>query len=526
MLKPVQASSPTFRDIIEGGFLYVDKTRYLYELVRYSKGIYFLSRPRRFGKSLTISTLEEIFKGEKALFRDLWLYKSDYQWQVYPIIRIDFNQERVHTAKELEAVLISFLRQIAARHQITLPKSNYQRQFRHLIEAMAGQGNPGQQKVVILIDEYDKPIIDNIENAAEAIRIRNTLKGFYGIIKALDPFIRFVFITGISKFSRVGIFSDMNNLDDLTMTPHFATALGITEEELRRDFAEHIAAFAQQEAISETALLNRIRTWYDGFCFVEEQPGVYNPFSTLQLFNKRRFANYWFETGTPTFLIKLLKERDYSIEQLHSLRLSELAFSSYEIDQLEIVPLLFQTGYLTIRAFDRETRLYTLAYPNREIEDAFLTYLLSAFSERERGLNEEYLLRLVDALKAQQFTQFFDVLNVFFANVPYTLHIKHEKYYQSLFYLIFKMIGLRIEAEVTTNEGRIDAVIALPDHLFLFEFKLDGSVDEALSQIREHHYYQKYRLHPKPIIMVGATFDSKLRKVTEWKTATLEEGCV
>ncbi len=524
MLKPVQASSPTFRDIIEGGFLYIDKTRYLYDLVRYSKGIYFLARPRRFGKSLTISTLEEIFKGEKALFRGLWLAESDYNWQTYPIIRLDFNLERVHTAAEMQSTLTNFMERIATRHGITLPASNYQRQFRHLIEQMAALGAEGQKKVVILIDEYDKPIIDNIEDTAAAIAIRDVLKGFYGIIKALDPYIRFVFITGISKFSRVGIFSDMNNLSDLTMTPRFATAMGITEEELRRDLAEYITDFAQKQSISEEELCSRIRTWYDGFRFVEEQPSVYNPFSTLQLFNLQRFSNYWFETGTPTFLIKLIKERNYTIEQLHALRLTELAFISYEIDQLEIVPLLFQTGYLTIKEYDRATGIYTLGYPNREIEDAFLTYLLSAFSERERGLNQEYLLRLTDALKLKDFQQFFNVLDVFFANVPYTIHLKHEKYYQSLFYLIFTMLGLRIEAEVTTNDGRIDAVIALSDHIFLFEFKLDGSAKTALTQIKEHQYYQKYRLQPKLITLVGANFNSEKRKVDAWETENLAIG--
>lgn len=521
MLKPVQASRPTFRDIIEGGFLYVDKTRDLYELVRYSKGIYFLARPRRFGKSLTISILEEIFKGEKELFRGLWLYTSDYRWQAYPIIRLDFNQERVQSAEALQEVLTTYLERVAARYQITLPRSNYQRQFLQLIEKLAEQGPAGQKKVVILIDEYDKPLLDNIENPVEAIRIRDTLKGFYGVIKAMDPYLRFVFITGISKFSRVGIFSDMNNLTDLTMVPRFATTLGLTEEELRQNFAEHISDFAPQEALTEEEFFQKIRTWYDGFRFVEEQPSVYNPFSTLQLFNLRRFSNYWFESGTPTFLIKMIKERDYTIEQLHALRLSELAFSTYEIDRLEIVPLLFQTGYLTIKAYDRAERVYTLGYPNREIEDAFLTYLLSAFSERERGLNEEYLLRLLDALRAKQFKQFFSVLDVFFANVPYTIHLKHEKYYQSLFYLIFKMLGLRINVEVSTNEGRIDAVMILADQVFLFEFKLDSSADDALQQIKDNHYYQKYQLSAKPITLIGANFDSKERRVTDWKTEAI-----
>ena len=239
-----------------------------------------------------MSTLAEIFAGEKELFRGLWLYESDYRWQTYPIIRLDFNQERVQSADALQEALSIFLGRVAARYQITLPATNYQRQFLYLIETLAEQGAPGHKKVVILIDEYDKPIIDNIENPAEAIRSRDTLKGFYGVIKAMDQYLRFVFITGISKFSRVGIFSDMNNLADLTMVPRFATALGLTDEELRHNFAEHIRDLAQQQGITDEELLHRIRVWYDGFRFVEEQPSVYNPFSTLQLFNLQRFSNY------------------------------------------------------------------------------------------------------------------------------------------------------------------------------------------------------------------------------------------
>jgi hypothetical protein len=250
---------------------------------------------------------------------------------------------------------------------------------------------------------------------------------------------------------------------------------------------------------------------------------VYNPYSTLLLFYHQRFSNYWFESGTPTFLIKLLKERDYALEQLHGLRLDELSFSTYEIDKLEIVPLLFQTGYLTIKGFERKRRLYTLAYPNREVEAAFLAYLLGAFSERDRSLNDDYLWRLVDALNVKQLRQFFSILDVFFANVPYNIHLKHEKYYQSLFFVLFKLLGMRIDAEVMTNEGRIDAVIELPDSIFLFEFKVDSTALEALKQIKKNDYYQKYRLSPKSLILVGVNFDSEQRKISDWKQRAVKK---
>ena len=512
MPKPVQASTYTFRDIIENGFLYVDKTRYLYELVRYGKGTYFLARPRRFGKSLLLSTLEEIFLGNRELFQGLLIDESDYNWQPYPVIRIDFSQERIYNAQELQELIGALVEEIATKYKITLPKTNYQRQFRRLVQQLAAQG-----KVVILIDEYDKPLIDNLENLPDAIKIRDTLKNFYGIIKAMDRDLRFVFITGISKFSKVGVFSSMNNLDDLTMDPRFATALGITEDELRHDFAEHIADFAAQAQLSPEALLHQIREWYDGFCFVENCATLYNPFSTLQLFNKQRFANYWFETGTPTFLIKLLKDQQYDVEQLSDLHLRELAFSTYEIETLAIVPLLFQTGYLTIKDYNPERRVFTLSYPNSEVEDAFLTHVLGEFSERDRSLNEDYLWQLIDSLEAQDLETFFTILQVFFANVPYNIHLKHEKYYQTIFYLIFKLIGLRIDAEVHTNKGRIDAVIELDDHILLFEFKLDKSALAAFQQIKNNTYYQKYRLKEKPLTLVGANFDSTKRQVTEWQ---------
>lgn len=513
MPKPVQASTYTFRNLIEGGFLYVDKTNYLYDLVHPSTGIYFLARPRRFGKSLMISTLMEIFRGNRQLFKGLWIEQSAYDWQSYPVIRIDFSQERIYTAAELQELIAALSEEIAAHYQLALPKTNYQRQFRHLIQQLAAD-----KKVVILIDEYDKPIIDNLDNLPEAKQIREILKNFYAVIKAMDQHLRFVFITGISKFSKVGVFSAMNNLTDLTMNPRFATALGITEAELAQNFAEHLADLAVREQSAPASIAAKIRQWYDGFCFGEDCPNVYNPFSTLNLFYNQRFANYWFETGTPTFLIKLLKEQQYDIELLSDLRVRELAFSTYELESLSIVPLLFQTGYLTIKGYEPASRRFALSYPNAEVEDAFLSYLLGEFSERDRGLNEEYLWQLIEALAAHDLAQFMTVLQIFFANVPYNIHLKHEKYYQTIFYLIFKLIGLRVEAEVTTNQGRIDAAVELADHVFLFEFKLDQSAAVALQQLKAQNYAQKYRSHGKTITLVGANFDSGTRQINEWQS--------
>ncbi len=513
MPKPIQASSYNFRDIVESGFLYVDKTHLLYELVRYGKGVYFLARPRRFGKSLLLSTLEEIFLGNKELFKGLWIYGSDYRWQAHPVIHLDFSRYQVNSVDELKLRTQHYLQQIAQQNGLTLDEGPFDIQLVDLVIKLSRQ-----RQVVILIDEYDKPILDNIHNLEEAKAIRNTLKAFYTTIKSLDAYIRFIFITGISKFSRVGIFSGMNHLNDITMSPQFATVLGITEGELQEYFLEHIAEVSQQKGVSENALLDELRQWYNGFCFVENCPNVYNPFSTLQFFYNQRFSNYWFETGTPTFLIKLIKEREYNVEPLDHLEVPELTFSTYEIESLSLIPLLFQTGYLTIKDFRRDQfgEIYTLSYPNYEVKNAFLTYLLSAYNEMEVALSESHLRRLLYALDAHDLPRFFEILAVFFASIEYDLHLDYEKYYQTIFYLIFLLIGVRIAAEVKTNQGRIDAVVELRNHIFLFEFKLNGGAQTALQQIKSHEYAQKYAHKGKPITLIGATFDTGKRQISEW----------
>jgi hypothetical protein len=518
MLKPLPVGIQTFRDIIDGGFLYIDKTRYIYELIRYPKGVYFLSRPRRFGKSLLISTLAEIFTGERERFQGLWLYDSPYQWQKHPVIRLDFSRRSVKTAEQLETALDYFLAQIARSHALKeLQGYDYQSRFDDLIMQL-GQ----QRQIVILIDEYDKPIIDNLDNLDEAKRIREVLKTFYTIIKSHDQYIRFVFLTGVSKFSRVGIFPGLNNLEDLSLRPAFATLLGLTEAEISAYLQDYITAFAEQQKITNREMLQQIRHWYNGFCFAADSEPVYNPFSTFLLFKEQRFSNYWFETGTPTFLIDLIKRRRYDLRRLEQLELNEQAFSTYELEQLELTPLLFQTGYLTIKGYQPDKRLYRLAYPNYEVEEAFLGRLLSSYSLIEKAFSDQPLWQLVEALQNDDLKTFFDVLKVFFANIPYDIQLPYEKYYQSVFYLIFALLGLRIEAEKRTQRGRIDTVVEFSDRIYLFEFKLDGSAETALQQIREKGYAEGYRGQAKTIYSVGVGFDSRERSVSGWKLETIK----
>jgi len=519
MSKPLPAGVQNFRDLIESGYLYVDKTQLIAEMLRTPKGIYFLSRPRRFGKSLLISTLEEIFRGNKALFHDLWLYKSDYAWPVYPVIRLDFSLERARSAAEMTEIIGVYLQEIASQYQIELEETNYQRQFRRLIQQMAEQSE--QKQVVILVDEYDYPIIDNIENGAEAERIRDVLKGFYTVVKALDNHVRFLFLTGVTKFSRVGIFSGLNNLTDLSLDARFAALPGITRAEIATNLSEYIATFAHQQGQSVEEIWAKLECWYNGFRFSKSPVTVYNPFSLIQLFTVQDFRNYWFETGTPTFLIKLIKARNFALSQLDELQLEEIAFTSYEIERLDVLPLLFQTGYLTIKNYDSQRNVYTLGYPNYEVENSFTSWLLSAFSEIEQALSTSHLWRLIDALLARDLQSFFGVLHIFFAQIPYELQVQREQYYQTIFYLIFTLIGLRVSAEKHTNRGRIDTVVELSQDVYLFEFKLDGSEAAALQQIKDKGYASAYRGSGKTLHLVGVNFDTATRSIGGWQEELL-----
>ena len=510
-MKNLPIGIQTFRKLINGNNLYVDKTEHIYELL-VQGSVYFLSRPRRFGKSLLISTLNEIFEGEKELFKGLWIYKSDYVWKKHPIVRIDFSKSKARNEDELINYIAYQLDKIAQVYGITLKQTQYDIKFDELLTQLS-QIN----KVVILIDEYDKPIIDNIENKKLAVELREVLKGFYTIIKACDEDIRFVFLTGVSKFSRAGVFSGLNNLEDISMDTGYSSLLGITGPEMETSFKEHIDQFAKREEVSNADLIEKITYWYDGFCFSKACTKVFNPFSVLLLFKKLDFSNYWFESATPSFLVKLMEKKAFDIKKMQDFEVRAENFSTYDIEDLAIVPLLFQTGYLTIKGYDNEFMTYRLGYPNFEVENSFQYALLRNFSYIE---TDGYLIDLIRSLRNDDFELFFDTLRIFFAKIPYDLQINKEKYYQTIFYLIFSLIGLKVEAEVKTNKGRIDAVI-IDKAIYLFEFKFNGDKNKALNQIKEKKYFEKYqgrkgggRDAGKEIYLFGVAFAD--RNVGEW----------
>ncbi len=511
MKKKLPIGIQTFEKLIRENCLYIDKTRSIFHLIDRGS-VYFLSRPRRFGKSLLLTTLEAIFQGKKELFKGLWIYDSDYQWQEYPVIRISFSGKLYEDENVLKSYLSEILMQIAADYNVHFdPEKTFDSQFRELIYQLSKI-----DRVVVLIDEYDKPILDVIQHTELAQANRETLRAFYTVLKDADPYLRFVFLTGVSKFSKVSVFSGLNHLEDISTAQDYADMLGWTQEELECYFSEYLALLAREEDIDRETLLTRIRRWYNGYQFSIKPVKVYNPFSLLLLFKQREFKNYWFETGTPSFLINLIKKHDYDIPAIEHLEVAELAFSTYEIEDLRVEPLLYQTGYITIREHNREDMLYTLGYPNLEVKQAFLAYLVDSASAVRRELASSYIVKMIKALNNNDMDNFFDLLRVFFANIPYDIQLKYEKYYQTIFYLVFTLLGLRIDAEVKTNKGRIDALLQTGEKIFLFEFKLYDSAEVALAQIKTREYFQRYRHSHKPLVLVGVAFDSETRNIGNW----------
>ena len=512
-MKTLPLGISTFEDYIDGDFLYVDKTEYLYQLVKPAKTVYFLSRPRRFGKSLTLSTLKAIFQGKKELFKGLAIYDKEYDWDTYPVIHIDLGDKQASSADELREVLDYVVSKLARDHDIQLDAKLYFLKFQELIEKLSATN-----KVVILIDEYDKPILGNIKNVEECEKIRDVLKAFYSVIKSADPYLRFVLLTGVSKFSKVSVFSDLNNLQDLTMDAEFAALCGYTQEELEYYFNESIEAIAVLESTSKEVCLDKIKRWYNGYRFSEDSLTVYNPVSTMNLCKSKKFQNHWFETGTPTFLIDLIKKSQFDLETMEFEYEDEQAFSTYEINNLQVLPLMFQTGYLTIQDFRvaDEFREFKLGFPNFEVEEAFNKRILESYTTIETGRVSWRLRKLITALRENDLDEFFQTLKIFFAGIDYDLHLKNEKYYQTIFYVIFKVLGLRIDAEVKTNAGRIDTVIKINGRVFIFEFKLFDTAASALEQIKEKNYAEKYRDSGQEIVLIGAAFSPETKNVDDW----------
>jgi len=519
-MKRLPVGLQSFRKIVEGDYLYVDKTQYIYNLIN-GASYYFLSRPRRFGKSLLLDTIGEVFSGEKELFSGLWIHGSDYAFPKHPVIRLDMSQMSTKSPEILEENIILTLRGRIQDEGFDIDEKIPAYMFRRLIELLHKKYGQG---VVVLIDEYDKPILDHIGNTEMAEGNRQVLRGLYGILKSMDPYLRFTFITGVTKFTKTSIFSGLNNLLDITMTKKYANICGIPAESIEDHFGEHIKKLAENKNFRHyDSICDEILAWYDGYSW-DGESRLLNPFSLLNFFEQERFSGFWYASGTPGFLPEMIKKRPESYTNLKDFEITEQMLDSADIDRLTLEPLLFQTGYLTVKSIPPPLGMpsYILDIPNFEVREAFNLNVLSALTENDDVKTGQMRLRISRALAAGDLSKMLEILRAFFASIPYELHIDLEAYYHSIFYTFMSALGFDMEVEVSVSKGRVDAVLELDDKVYVMEFKYKNckadageeekqglfseALDEGMKQIKDRGYSAKYKGSGKEIYHAAFAF--------------------
>ncbi|MGE5339851.1 MAG: AAA family ATPase [Candidatus Omnitrophota bacterium] len=509
----LEISIHSFRDRILKNCVYVDKTQYIYKLIN-SDSNCFLSRPRRFGKSLLISTLKEIFSGSKELFKNCWIYDK-IDWEAYTIIHLDFIRvdfKELGLAKALD----NQLEKMAREFNIRLTGESIKEKFDEMIEVLSKD-----KKVVILIDEYDKPVIDYIEDIPEAEKNRGILKNFYSILKSQVPNIRFLLLTGVSKFSRVSIFSDLNHLTDITIDSRYSQMLGYTTEEIDYYFSDYIAIWEKQTGQKREILFEDLKDYYNGYSWDGEN-FVYNPFSILSFFHNYEFENYWFVSGSPTFLANKLKNANISIDKYECLKVNKNFFEKFDIGSLDISVLLFQTGYLTIK--EKQKGQYTLTYPNREVRESFLQFLLEGYSGKPQEEINPVTERIRQALDENKIEDFIECLKILFSSIPYNIQIENrEAYYHSLIYIALRLSMMEVQCEVQSAIGRSDIVVSTDHCVYVIELKM-GDAASALDQIEEKKYYVPYLDKKKRVILLGIGLNETDRNIGEWDVREVGKG--
>ena len=502
-----------FEKVILGGYEYVDKTALIYELFN-TGSYYFLSRPRRFGKSLLLSTLEAYAQGKKELFKGLALEKLERDWTVYPVLHMDLNTEKYDTKASLENKLELTLKQWEGEYGYNPDEYSVATRFEGVIRRACEQTG---RRVVILIDEYDKPMLQAIGNEDLQNEYRSTLKAFYGALKSMDGCIRFALLTGVTKFGKVSVFSDLNNLMDISMDDRYVEICGISEKEVHAYFEEDIHALATATGLTYEETCAELKANYDGYHFTENAVGMYNPFSLLNTFAKKKFGSYWFETGTPTYLVELLKLHHYPIEDLEHIVTSQPVLDSIDTASTDPIPVIYQSGYLTIKGYNKMFENYTLGFPNREVEQGFFKFLLPNYASVSVSKSPYQIQCFVEEMMAGKVDDFFDRLKTMFTDIPYELARDREVHYQNILYIIFKLMGFYVQVEYHTSRGRIDLVLQTQDYVYIMEFKLNGSADEALAQIREKGYAAPFAKDSRTIYRIGVNFSDELRNIQEVK---------
>ncbi len=508
MLYPIGIQS--FEDLRKKGFVYVDKTAFVYQLTSTGK-CYFLSRPRRFGKSLLLSTLKAYFEGKKELFEGLAIEKLEQDWAEYPVLYLDLTGEEYAKESDLEERLDKTIGQWEEVYGKSdgSPAVRFESAIRHAYERT-------NRQVVILIDEYDKPLVETIDNRELQEKYRRGLKAFYSVLKAQDQYIRFAFLVGVSKFGKVSVFSDLNNLEDISLALGYASVCGITEKEMHTYFEESIRILAETSSMTYEETCAELKKQYDGYHFHPCGEGMYNPFSLLNTFKSKEIGKYWFETATPSMLAKLMQETNYSIDKLEGAIATADLLGSIETMHSNPIPIIYQSGYLTIQGYDAEFGTYELGFPNREVEYGFTNYLLRYFVPSKERSSEFGINNFVNEVRSGKAEEFMTRLRAMFAGNSYEVAGDKEIYFHNAVQLTFKLMGFYVDVEQTTSNNRIDLVAKTRDYIYIFEFKLDGSAEEAMRQIEEKNYAAPYVSDGRKIIKVGVNFSSETRNITDW----------
>ncbi len=500
-----------FEKIRKEGYFYIDKTALIYRLVK-TGSYYFLSRPRRFGKSLLISTLDAYFRGEKELFKGLAIEKLEKDWVKRPVLHIDLNIGKYDAPDSLDKILNEALVKWETVFGTGAGESTLALRFKGVVERAYKQSG---QRVAILVDEYDKPLLQAIGNENLQREYRNTLKPFYGVLKTMDGCIQFAILTGVTKFGKVSVFSDLNNLIDISMDEPFISLCGMTEQEIHDNFEEDLHELAAAQKMTYEEVGAELKKYYDGYHFVENSEGIYNPFSVLNTFFKMKFGSYWFETGTPTYLVELLKRNHYDLERMATEETNSDVLNSIYGDE-QPIPVIFQSGYLTIKSYDKRFGLYRLGFPNKEVEEGFINFLMPFYTRFNKIEAPFEIQKFVHEIETGQLDAFFNRLKSFLADTPYELISEQERHYQNVLFIIFKLVGFYTEVEYHTSEGRVDLVLKTNDYIYIMEFKLNGSAEEALQQIHDKHYAQPFQSDKRKIFKIGVNFSSKTRNIEKW----------
>lgn len=501
-----------FESLRNDGYFYIDKTALVYQLVKTGR-YYFLSRPRRFGKSLLLSTLEAYFQGKKELFDGLAMEKLEKDWIKYPILHLDLNAEKYTAPEALDQVLESALRGWEALYGAQDYERTFASRFQGIIQRACDKTG---QRVVVLVDEYDKPMLQAIGNDELQKSYRETLKAFYGALKSKDGCIKFGMLTGVTKFGKVSVFSDLNNLDDISMRNQYIDICGINEQELHDNLEDELHSLASAQGMTYDEICAKLQEYYDGYHFTHNSIGMYNPFSLLNTFKYNEFGSYWFETGTPTYLVELLKKHHYDLRRMAHEETTATVLNSIDSTSDNPIPVIYQSGYLTIKGYDQRFGIYRLGFPNREVEEGFINFLLPFYANTNAVESQFEIQKFVREVESGDYDSFFRRLQSFFADTPYELVRDLELHYQNVLFIVFKLVGFYVKAEYHTSAGRIDLLLQTDKFIYVMEFKLDGTAEEALLQINEKHYAQPFENDDRKLFKIGVNFSAEMRNMEKW----------